>query len=345
MEDILNLIKSSIFRKILTEDYDDILKRYKEPWRFYHTENHILSLYKNFEKGGVVVGKDYVKMILLTVFHDVIYYPWKDDNEYQSAQYFKRISKYIKPEYEDIVEWVYNGIIATKEHKKSGDELLDLFMSWDMGITKSNNPYDLMEWERQISKEYSIAPTSLYKAGRIDFLKSLNNNHSNRIIEYLENEYRPKVGFYAGSFDPFHKGHLSIVQQSQKVYDKVVILIGQNADKPLLTEKEIEKRKKAIFSHCPGIEIQYFKGFITTYLEERSKDEEIFLVRGIRNTMDWMIESNYLQYCRELMPSIEVQYFTCPKNIEHVSSSGIRSMEKEVEGSGNIYIPEVIYEA
>ena len=342
MKELLNLIQSTIFTKILTEDSEDILNRYNEPWRFYHTEEHIIFLFKKLETVGLV-GKDYVKMLLLILFHDIIYYPWKDDNELQSAEYFKKLSKYIKPQYEDIIDWVYDGIVATKEHKLTSDPLLDLFMSWDMEIAMSDNPYDLMKWERQIVKEFSIAPTKLYKDGRIKFLQSLNNPHTDQLVNYVKNEYRPKVGFYAGSFNPFHIGHLSIVQQAQKVYDKMVILIGQNADKPILTEEEIEKRKAQIFSHCPGIEVKYFKGFITDVLTERSKDEEVFLIRGIRNTMDWMSESNYLQYCRKMMPSIQVQYFTCPKDIEHVSSSGIRSMEKELKGSSSDYIPEIIY--
>lgn len=323
---------------------DEIYKRFDEPWRFYHNSEHIIELYSKLEKSSYMNDKKkYYKLLCLIVFHDIIYYPWETDNELESAEYFKRISDQIEDDYKDIIGWVYDGIISTKEHNKNGDYLLDDFLMWDMDILNSE-PYKLLKYEKQIQEEYSFVGTSVYKRHRLDFLNKNVNEYPNLkiLIEDLENEYRPKVGFYAGSFNPFHVGHLNIVQQAQKVYDKVVILIGQNANKPILTDEEIEKRTKHIFSICPGIDIQYFKGFIPNFLIERSIEEDVFLIRGIRNTMDWMEESNYLQYCLKMMPSLQVQYYTCPKDIEHVSSSGIRAMEMEQEGSAVEYIPKLL---
>ena len=40
-----------------------------------------------------------------------------------------------------------------------------------------------------------------------------------------------KIGFYAGSFDPFTNGHLHVVKVSAKLFDKVIIGIGINPTK------------------------------------------------------------------------------------------------------------------
>ena len=40
-----------------------------------------------------------------------------------------------------------------------------------------------------------------------------------------------KVGFYAGSFDPFTRGHLHVVKVSAELFDKVIVGIGINPTK------------------------------------------------------------------------------------------------------------------
>ena len=40
-----------------------------------------------------------------------------------------------------------------------------------------------------------------------------------------------KLGLYPGSFDPFHIGHLDIVNQAIQVFDEVLVSKGVNPDK------------------------------------------------------------------------------------------------------------------
>lgn len=47
-----------------------------------------------------------------------------------------------------------------------------------------------------------------------------------------------KIGFYAGSFDPFTKGHLAIVCEALCTFDKIIIGVGINPSKNTLFDKE-----------------------------------------------------------------------------------------------------------
>ena len=47
-----------------------------------------------------------------------------------------------------------------------------------------------------------------------------------------------KIGFYAGSFSPITRGHLSIVNEALNDYDKVIIGIGVNKSKPQAFSQE-----------------------------------------------------------------------------------------------------------
>ncbi|MCE3267995.1 MAG: pantetheine-phosphate adenylyltransferase, partial [Burkholderiales bacterium] len=40
--------------------------------------------------------------------------------------------------------------------------------------------------------------------------------------------YLPKIAVYAGSFDPITNGHLWMIEQSCKIFDKLIVAIGEN---------------------------------------------------------------------------------------------------------------------
>ena len=50
-----------------------------------------------------------------------------------------------------------------------------------------------------------------------------------------------RIGFYAGSFDPFTNGHLHVVAKSAQLFDKVVIGIGIHPKKTRRFDKELMK--------------------------------------------------------------------------------------------------------
>ena len=49
------------------------------------------------------------------------------------------------------------------------------------------------------------------------------------------------IGFYAGSFSPFTNGHLHVVKEASKLFDKVVIGIGINSRKTPRYDNELMK--------------------------------------------------------------------------------------------------------
>ena len=44
-------------------------------------------------------------------------------------------------------------------------------------------------------------------------------------------EAGPRTAVFAGSFNPFTVGHLSILKRGLEIFDKVIVMIGHNASK------------------------------------------------------------------------------------------------------------------
>ena len=101
-----------------------------------------------------------------------------------------------------------------------------------------------------------------------------------------------RIGFYAGSFDPFTNGHLHVIKVSSRIFDKVIVGIGVNALK--IRRFNQNKMKEAIEKVMKSNNIDNVK--VITYnnlsIDCAKENGANFLIRGIRNGMDYDYEEN-----------------------------------------------------
>lgn len=109
-----------------------------------------------------------------------------------------------------------------------------------------------------------------------------------------------KIGFYAGSFDPFTNGHLHVIEKSAKLFDKVIVGIGVHPNKVRRFDKEkMQEAMKQIMlrKKLSNVEvISYNNLSVDVAIEYNST----FLVRGIRNDMDYEYEENIASINEEI---------------------------------------------
>lgn len=143
-----------------------------------------------------------------------------------------------------------------------------------------------------------------------------------------------KIAVYAGSFNPFHIGHLDIVTQAGKIFDEVIIARGINPEK----DNELYDMPSSVTNR-----VDNYDGLLTDYLENKINlgYKDITLVRGLRNAADLEYEMNQHRYLEDLMPNIKIVYILGDRKYSHISSSAIRMM-KEKFGKGDIFIPDNI---
>ncbi len=152
-----------------------------------------------------------------------------------------------------------------------------------------------------------------------------------------------KVGFYAGSFSPFTNGHLQVVEKASKLFDKVVIGIGNNSQKTPRYDNEI--MKKAIEKLLVRLELDKIVNVVI--YDNLSVDAAIenganILIRGIRNGMDYEYEENMASINEEIS-GLDTIYIRAGK-LGNISSSLVVELMKNNKNVSE-YLPKEIEEA
>ncbi len=146
-------------------------------------------------------------------------------------------------------------------------------------------------------------------------------------------------GVYAGSFNPFHKGHLNILEKAERIFDRVIIAAGSNPDKSNIQKMDFNYRFPTSIQNR---EIVEFSGLLTDFLKSLILKEEcnIVLIRGARNSIDFHQEIVQYRYLQDMMPKLNMVTIYCDKEYDHVSSTTIRQLQT-IDG-GNIYLPKYL---
>lgn len=145
------------------------------------------------------------------------------------------------------------------------------------------------------------------------------------------------IGVYAGSFDPFHKGHYDILKKAEKIFDKVVIVRGVNPDKAASTWGMPAEFKDRVVTMGPN---DLITDVIKSLQGNAGDGNKVTLIRGLRNSHDLQAEMTYYYVLQDLMPEVQVISILCDRNLQHVSSSLIRSLKRYGDNTYKNYLVE-----
>lgn len=133
-----------------------------------------------------------------------------------------------------------------------------------------------------------------------------------------------KKAIYPGSFDPFTAGHLDIVKKASVLFDEVCILIASNPDKKRWSNAEEMKfdiKNQLEYDGLYNVSVEVYDGLVSRYAELHNIN---YMVRGLRNNMDYDYEERIALVNKELNPSLETVYLRADNAT--ISSSMIREL-------------------
>ncbi len=134
------------------------------------------------------------------------------------------------------------------------------------------------------------------------------------------------IAIYPGSFDPFTYGHLDILRDSAKLFDKVIIAVGYNSEKNGLIP--VEDRVQLIrdcINVFDNVDVTSYSGLTVEFAKANNAE---VMIRGLRNTIDFEYEKNLANINSKLDNGIKTMFLLANPEHSEISSSAIRELVK-----------------
>ncbi|MBE6198124.1 MAG: pantetheine-phosphate adenylyltransferase [Rikenellaceae bacterium] len=133
-----------------------------------------------------------------------------------------------------------------------------------------------------------------------------------------------KIALFAGSFDPFTRGHEAVVEEALRLFDEVVVAVGENVSKHALLS--VEQRCRLIEDVYRNEERVRVASYSTLTGDFAREVGATALVRGVRNTVDFEFERTIEITNRRLFPELTTVLLATPTEYMHISSSVVREL-------------------
>jgi predicted metal-dependent HD superfamily phosphohydrolase len=165
--------------------FAELIRRYAEPQRAYHTFQHIAECFDRLDEAGDVSERAVIALALF--FHDAVYDPTAKDNEEQSAAWATDVLSAAGAS-PDMVARVIALILATKHDHVPTEPLAQLIVDIDLSILAADRArYD--EYQVQIRREYAFVLEEAFRLGRAAILRKFLERPSIFSTQHFRDRY------------------------------------------------------------------------------------------------------------------------------------------------------------
>jgi len=149
------------------------------------------------------------------------------------------------------------------------------------------------------------------------------------------------IALVPGSFDPFHNGHLEVVERAARLFDSVVVAALRNPQKSS-TLFELDERRAMMaesMEHITNVTIVS----VSTLLVDVARDVNASaIVKGLRAVSDFESELQMAQMNRSLS-GVETLFIPTSSKYSFIASRLLREVAR-FGGDVTTFVPKVVAE-
>ncbi len=135
-----------------------------------------------------------------------------------------------------------------------------------------------------------------------------------------------KIALFPGSFDPFTNGHLDMVRRGAGLFDEVIIALGTNSSKQRYLPLDwMMAQLEVLFQDEPRVSVRSYQGLTVEFARATGAR---YLLRGLRNTLDFEYENSIGQANRMLYPELETVSLLTAPTLAAISSTIVRDIHR-----------------
>jgi pantetheine-phosphate adenylyltransferase len=148
-----------------------------------------------------------------------------------------------------------------------------------------------------------------------------------------------RVALFPGSFDPFHNGHLEVVERASRIFDEVVVAALRNPQKgePLFTIDERTEMLEESLAHLEAVRIV---GVATLVVAVARDVGASAIVRGLRAVSDFENELQMAQMNRQLS-GVETIFIPTSAQYSFIASRLLREVAR-FGGDISAFVPKPV---
>jgi pantetheine-phosphate adenylyltransferase len=135
-----------------------------------------------------------------------------------------------------------------------------------------------------------------------------------------------RTALFPGTFDPFHNGHLEIVETAARLFDQIIVAPMRNPQKgePLFTLEERTAMIADSVGHLPNVSFDSFSSLVVDLARQVGAD---VIVKGLRVASDAESELQQAQM-NKAVAGFETLFIPCSSEYSFLNSKYVREFAR-----------------